>query len=107
MKTDGCRRELWWFRFPWRHLTEYPGRTFLSILGIALGAVFSDFLAATSATGAGGVAVAGKAEWRLRARRPSISLFPRCAHPNKGTAPVVDSVLELNNQARSGASLGD
>jgi putative ABC transport system permease protein len=43
--------KLWWFRFPWRHLTEYPGRTFLSILGIALGtAVYlSISLAATSA----------------------------------------------------------
>ena len=63
--------KLWWFRFPWRHLTEYPGRTFLSILGIALGtAVFlSISLAATSALKSfqdGVRAVAGKAEWRLR-----------------------------------------
>ena len=59
--------KLWWFRFPWRHLTEYPGRSFLSILGIALGtAVFlSISLAATSALKSfrdGVRAVAGKAE---------------------------------------------
>jgi putative ABC transport system permease protein len=101
--------KLWWFRFPWRHLTEYPGRTFLSILGIALGtAVFlSISLAATSALKSfqdGVRAVAGKAEWRLRSPGAPLDehLFLTVRrHPEvKAAAPVVESVLELNNQAR-------
>jgi putative ABC transport system permease protein len=101
--------KLWWFRFPWRHLTEYPGRTFLSILGIALGtAVFlSISLAATSALKSfqdGVRAVAGKAEWRLQSPGAPLNedLFLTVRrHPGvKAAAPVVESVLELNNQAR-------
>lgn len=101
--------KLWWFRFPWRHLTEYPGRTFLSILGIALGtAVYlSISLAATSALKSfqdGVRAVAGKAEWRLQSPGAPLSenLFLTVkGHPEvKAAAPVVESVLELNNQER-------
>ncbi|MGD0828782.1 MAG: hypothetical protein ABSA09_11975, partial [Desulfobaccales bacterium] len=59
----------WLFRLPLRHLRQYPGRTFLGILGIALGtAVYlSISLAAASAIQsfqAGVTAVAGKAQWR-------------------------------------------
>ncbi|MEJ2224189.1 MAG: ABC transporter permease [Syntrophobacterales bacterium] len=101
--------KLWWFRFPWRHLTEYPGRTSLSILGIALGtAVFlSISLAATSALKSfrdGVQAVAGKAEWRVQspgAPLPEEIFLKVRRHPKvKAAAPVVESVLELNNQQR-------
>jgi putative ABC transport system permease protein len=96
--------KLWWFRFPWRHLTEYPGRTFLSILGIALGtAVFlSISLAATSALKSfrdGVQAVAGQAEWRLQspgAPLPENLFLTVRRHPQvKAAAPVVESVLEV------------
>jgi putative ABC transport system permease protein len=101
--------KLWWFCFPWRHLTEYPGRTFLSILGIALGtAVFlSISLAATSALKSfqdGVQAVAGKAEWRLQSPGASLNerlfLTVRRQPEVKAAAPVVESVLELHNQTR-------
>lgn len=105
--------KLWWFRFPWRHLTEYPGRTFLSILGIALGtAVFlSISLAATSALKSfrdGVRAVAGKAEWRVQspgAPLPENLFLTVRRHPGvKAAAPVVESVLELPN-SKPGAAL--
>ncbi len=98
--------KLWWFRFPWRHLTEYPGRTLLSILGIALGtAVFlSISLAASSALKSfrdGVSAVAGKAEWRVQspgAPLPENLFLTVRRHPEvKAAAPVVESVLELTN----------
>jgi len=61
----------WLFRLPLRHLSQYPGRTFLGILGIALGtAVYlSISLAAASAIQsfqAGVTAMAGKAQWRIQ-----------------------------------------
>ena len=101
--------KLWWFKFPWRHLTEYPGRTFLSILGIALGtAVYlSITLAATSALKSfkdGVSAVSGKAEWRLQspgAPLPESLFLPVRQHLGvKAAAPVVESVLELNHHQR-------
>lgn len=101
--------KLWWFRFPWRHLTEYPGRTFLSILGIALGtAVYlSISLAASSALKSfrdGVTAVAGKAEWRLQspgAPLPEELFLTVRRHPEvKALAPVVESVLEADNHQR-------
>ncbi len=101
--------KLWWFRFPWRHLTEYPGRSFLSILGIALGtAVYlSISLAATSAMKSfrdGVSAVAGKAEWRLQspgAPLPEELFFAVKRHQEvKALAPVVESVLEMDNHQR-------
>ncbi len=105
--------KLWWFRFPWRHLTEYPGRTLLSILGIALGtAVFlSISLAATSALKSfrdGVKAVAGKAEWRVQtpgAPLPENLFLKVRRHPEvKAAAPVVESVLEIIN-AKPGPAL--
>jgi putative ABC transport system permease protein len=96
--------KLWWFRFPWRHLTEYPGRTLLSILGIALGtAVYlSISLAATSALKSfqdGVSAVSGKAEWRLQSPGAPLPeelfLTVRQRPEVKAAAPVVESVLEL------------
>ena len=101
--------KLWWFSFPWRHLTEYPGRTFLGILGIALGtAVYlSISLSAASALKSfrdGVTAVAGKAEWRLQspgAPLPEKLFMTVRQHQGvKAAAPVVESVLELNNQQR-------
>jgi putative ABC transport system permease protein len=101
--------KLWWFRFPWRHLTEYPGRTFLSILGIALGtAVFlSISLAAASALKSfrdGVTAVAGKAEWRVQspgAPLPEELFLAVRRHAEvKALAPVVESVLEVDNHQR-------
>ena len=106
--------KLWWFRFPWRHLTEYPGRTFLSILGIALGtAVFlSISLAATSALKSfrdGVQAVAGKAEWRLQSPGAPLSeefFLTVKRHQNvKAAAPVVESVLEVVNSRSEPALL--
>jgi putative ABC transport system permease protein len=101
--------KLWWFRFPWRHLAEYPGRTFLSILGIALGtAVYlSISLAASSALKSfrdGVVAVAGKAEWRLQSPGAPLPeelfLTVRRHQEVKALAPVVESVLEVDNHQR-------
>ena len=108
--------KLWWFRFPWRHLTEYPGRTFLSILGIALGtAVFlSISLAATSALKSfrdGVQAVAGQADWRLQspgAPLPEDLFLTVRRHPQvKAAAPVVESVIEIvNSQIKPALLLG-
>ena len=60
----------WLFRISWSHLAQYPGRTVLGILGIALGtAVYlSISLAASSALQsfqAGVTAVAGQAADRV------------------------------------------
>jgi len=92
------------FRISLSHLTEYPGRTLLGILGIALGtAVYlSISLAAASALKsfqAGVTAVAGKAQWRLQSPGAPLNesllaqvrRFPKV----KAGAPVVESVLEF------------
>ncbi|OGP69621.1 MAG: hypothetical protein A2Y80_10015 [Deltaproteobacteria bacterium RBG_13_58_19] len=85
-------------------MTEYPGRTALGLLGIALGtAVYlSISLAAASALKSfqnGVQAVAGKAEWRLQSPGAPLdeSLFIKVRRlPEvKAVAPVVESVLEL------------
>ncbi len=95
----------WLFRLPLSHLREYPGRTLLSILGIALGtAVYlSISLAAASALKsfqAGVTAVAGQAQWRLQSPGAPLkeSLFARIYRlPEvQAAAPVVESVLELD-----------
>ncbi|MBI4644101.1 MAG: ABC transporter permease [Deltaproteobacteria bacterium] len=92
------------FRISLSHFTEYPGRTLLGILGIALGtAVYlSISLAAASALKsfqAGVTAVAGKAQWRLQSPGAPLSesLFARVRRlPEvKAAAPVVESVLEF------------
>lgn len=94
----------WLFRLSLNHLLEFPGRTLLGILGIALGtAVYlSISLAAGSALQSfqdGVQAVAGKAEWRLTspgAPLPeSLFLTVRRTAGVKAAAPVVESVLEL------------
>jgi len=87
---------------------EYPGRTLLGLLGIALGtAVYlSISLAAASALKSfqdGVLAVAGKTEWRLNSPGAPLpeELFLKVRnHPLvKAAAPVVESVLEVNQQA--------
>jgi putative ABC transport system permease protein len=92
------------FRISLSHLTEYPGRTLLGILGIALGtAVYlSISLAAASALQsfqAGVTAVAGKAQWRLQSPGAPLneSLFAQVRRlPEvKAAAPVAESVLEF------------
>ena len=92
------------FRISLSHLTEYPGRTLLGILGIALGtAVYlSISLAAASALKsfqAGVTAVAGKAQWRLQSPGAPLneSLFAqvRPLPEVQAGAPVVESVLEF------------
>ncbi len=92
------------FRISLSHLTEYPGRTLLGILGIALGtAVFlSISLAAASALHSfqsGVTALAGKAQWRLQSPGDPLneSLFAlvRRVPEVKAAAPVVESVLEF------------
>ena len=97
--------KLWLFRISLGHLREYPGRTLLGILGIALGtAVYlSISLAADSAVRsfqAGVTAVAGKAQWRVQSPGAPLdeSLYPRLRRlPGiKAAAPVVESVLELS-----------
>jgi len=94
----------WLFRLPLRHLSQYPGRTFLGILGIALGtAVYlSISLAAASAIQsfqAGVAAVAGRAQWRIQSPGAPLdeNLFARLRRlPEvKAAAPVVESVLQL------------
>ena len=100
----------WLFRISLSHLAQYPGRTILGILGIALGtAVYlSISLAAASALQsfqAGVTAVAGKAQWRLQAPGASLdeSLFVkvrRLASDVKAAAPAVESVLELTGPRR-------
>jgi putative ABC transport system permease protein len=97
--------KLWLFRISLGHLREYPGRTFLGILGIALGtAVYlSISLAADSAVRSfqsGVTAVTGKAQWRVQSPGAPLNekLFPKLRHlPEiKAAAPVVESVLELS-----------
>jgi putative ABC transport system permease protein len=94
----------WLFRLSLSHLLEFPGRTLLGVLGIALGtAVYlSIALSAASALRSfqdGVTAVAGKAEWRLSSPGATIpeSLFleVRRRPEVKAAAPVVESVLEL------------
>jgi putative ABC transport system permease protein len=96
---------LWWFRFPWRHLTEYPGRTLTGILGIALGtAVYlSISLAGASALKSfqdSVQAVSGTAQWRLQspgAPLPEGLFLTVRRHPEvKAAAPLVESMLELD-----------
>jgi putative ABC transport system permease protein len=95
----------WLFRISLSHLAQYPGRTILGILGIALGtAVYlSISLAAASALQsfqAGVRAVAGKAQWRIQAPGAPLdeSLFVKVRRlPTvKAAAPAVESVLELS-----------
>ncbi|MHB8068210.1 MAG: ABC transporter permease [Desulfobaccales bacterium] len=97
--------KLFLFRISLSHLTEYPGRTLLGILGIALGtAVYlSISLAAASSLKsfqAGVAAVAGKAQYRLQSPGAPLneSLFAkmRLLPDVKATAPVVESVLEFS-----------
>ena len=92
------------FRISLSHLTEYPGRTLLGILGIALGtAVYlSISLAAVAALKSfqdGVTAVAGKAQWRLNSPGAPLdeSLFVQMRRlPEvRAAAPVVESVLEF------------
>ncbi len=99
----------WLFHLPLRHLRQYPGRTLLGILGIALGtAVYlSISLAAASAIQsfqAGVSAVAGKAQWRVESPGAPLdeSLFGRLSRQPgvKAAAPVVQSVLQLSGPGR-------
>ncbi len=94
----------WLFRLSASHLLEFPGRSLLGILGIALGtAVYlSISLSAASALRSfqdGVAAVAGKAQWRIAspgARLPeSLFLQVRRLPEVKAAAPVVETVLEL------------
>ncbi len=95
----------WLFRISLSHLAQYPGRTLLGILGIALGtAVYlSISLAAASALQSfqnGVAAVAGKAQWRLQSPGAPLdeNLFVKVRHlPDvQAAAPAVESVLELS-----------
>jgi len=94
----------WLFRISLSHLRQYPGRTALGILGIALGtAVYlSISLAAASALKsfqAGVTSLAGRAQWRLQNPGAPLSeaIFAqvRRLREVKAAAPVVESVLEL------------
>ena len=94
----------WLFRISLSHLSQYPWRTTLGVLGIALGtAVYlSISLAAASALKSfqsGVTAVAGKAQWRIQSPGAPLteSLFAQVRRlPEiKAAAPVVESVLEL------------
>ena len=94
----------WLFRISFSHLAQYPGRTLLGILGIALGtAVYlSISLAAASALQSfqnGVTAVAGKAQWRLQSPGAPLdeSLFVKVRRlpAVAAAAPAVESVLEL------------
>ena len=86
------------------HLAQYPGRTLLGILGIALGtAVYlSISLAAASALQSfqvGVTAVAGQAQWRIQTPGAPLdeSLFVKVRRLASvaAAAPAVESVLEL------------
>ncbi len=97
------------FRISLGHLTEYPGRTLLGILGIALGtAVYlSISLAAASSLKsfqAGVTAVAGKAQYRLQSPGAPLpeSLFVQVHNlpAIKAAAPVVESILEFAGPAK-------
>ena len=99
----------WLFRISLSHLAQYPGRTFLGILGIALGtAVYlSISLAAASALQsfqAGVSAVAGKAQWRIQTPGAPLaeSLFVKVRRLASvaAAAPAVESVLELSGVHR-------
>ncbi len=94
----------WLLRISLSHLTQHPGRTFLGILGIALGtAVYlSISLAAASALKSfesGVTAVTGRAQWRIQSPGAPLAetLFARVSRlPEvKAAAPVLESVLEL------------
>jgi putative ABC transport system permease protein len=99
----------WLFRISLSHLAQYPGRTLLGILGIALGtAVYlSISLAAASALHsfqAGVSAVAGQAQWRLQSPGAPLneSLFVKVRRLSyvKAAAPALESVLELTGPHR-------
>ncbi|MFA4903910.1 MAG: FtsX-like permease family protein [Desulfobaccales bacterium] len=94
----------WLFRISLSHLAQYPGRTILGILGIALGtAVYlSISLAAASALQSfqnGVTAVTGKAQWRIQTPGSPLdeSLFVtvRQLPMVEAAAPAVESVLDL------------
>ncbi|MDP2045196.1 MAG: ABC transporter permease, partial [Deltaproteobacteria bacterium] len=94
----------WLFRISFSHLAQYPGRTLLGILGIALGtAVYlSISLAASSALQSfqvGVTAVAGQAQWRIQTPGAPLdeSLFVKVRRLAEvaAAAPAVESVLEL------------
>ncbi|MDO9531239.1 MAG: ABC transporter permease [Deltaproteobacteria bacterium] len=94
----------WLFRISFSHLAQYPGRTLLGILGIALGtAVYlSISLAAASALQSfqvGVTAVAGQAEWRIQTPGAPLdeSLFVKVRRLASvaAAAPAVESVLSL------------
>jgi putative ABC transport system permease protein len=94
----------WLFRISFSHLAQYPGRTLLGILGIALGtAVYlSISLAAASALQSfqvGVTAVAGQAQWRIQTPGAPLdeSLFVKVRRLESvaAAAPAVESVLEL------------
>jgi putative ABC transport system permease protein len=97
----------WLFRISLSHLAQYPGRTILGILGIALGtAVYlSISLAAASALQSfqnGVTAVTGKAQWRIQAPGAALdeSLFVKVRGLPlvKAAAPAVESILELTGR---------
>ena len=94
----------WLFRISLSHLAQYPGRTLLGVLGIALGtAVYlSISLAAASALQSfhvGVRAVAGQAQWRIQTPGAPLdeSLFVKVRRLASvaAAAPAVESVLEL------------
>ena len=95
----------WLFQISLNHLRQYPGRTLLGVLGIALGtAVYlSISLAAASALQsfqAGVTSLAGRAQWRLTSPGAPLpeALFAqvRGLPEVRDAAPVVESVLELD-----------
>ena len=99
----------WLFRISFSHLAQYPGRSLLGILGIALGtAVYlSISLAASSALQsfqAGVTAVAGQAQWRIQTPGAPLdeSLFVKVRRlaAVAAAAPAVESVLELAGDHR-------
>ena len=99
----------WLFRISLSHLAQYPGRTLLGILGIALGtAVYlSISLAAASALQSfqvGVRAVAGQAQWRIQTPGAPLdeSLFVKVRRLASvaAAAPAVESVLELTGVHR-------
>jgi putative ABC transport system permease protein len=99
----------WLFRISLSHLAQYPGRTLLGVLGIALGtAVYlSISLAAASAlqsVQAGVTAVAGQAQWRIQSPGAPLdeSLFVKVRRLESvaAAAPAVESVLELTGNHR-------
>jgi putative ABC transport system permease protein len=94
----------WLFRISLSHLAQYPGRTLLGVLGIALGtAVYlSISLAAASALESfhvGVRAVSGQAQWRIQTPGVPLdeALFVKVRRlPSvAAAAPAVESVLEL------------